>query len=202
MKWRVAAMNKSGVFLVLAALLIMGGCVSERVVLLPSADGQKSAVVVRDAAGEIVLSQPYAAVKRSMDANKPYLSSPQEVNERFAQALGAQPARPVSYVLYFETGGNVLTPESRAALANIRKEIAERPASEVMVIGHTDRVGSVEANDRLSTKRAEGLRELLIESGFPADKLEAVGRGEREPLVPTDDQVDEPKNRRVEINVR
>jgi outer membrane protein OmpA-like peptidoglycan-associated protein len=137
-----------------------------------------------------------------MDVNQSYQSSPQEVNERFAQALAAQPARPLGYVLYFETGGNVLTPESQAALANIRKEIAERPASEVMVIGHTDRVGSVEGNDQLSMKRAEGLRDLLIESGVPADKLEAVGRGERDPLVPTDDEVDEPKNRRVEINVR
>ena len=71
-----------------------------------------------------------------------------------------------------------------------------------MVIGHTDRVGSVDENDRLSKMRAEGLRDLLIESGVPASKMEAVGRGERDPLVATDDEVDEPKNRRVEINVR
>lgn len=105
-------------------------------------------------------------------------------------------------MLYFEAGGNVLTPESQQALANIRQEIAQRPASEAMVIGHTDRVGSVEDNDRLSKVRAETLRDLLIESGVPANKLEVVGRGEREPLVATDDEVDEPKNRRVEINVR
>ena len=105
-------------------------------------------------------------------------------------------------MLYFEAGGNVLTPESQAALTTIRQEIAERAASEVMVIGHTDRVGSVEGNDRLSLQRAEGLRDLLVESGVPAEKMEAVGRGERDPLVPTADEVDEPKNRRVEISVR
>ncbi len=195
-------MSKPGISFALAAMLILGGCASERIVLLPSVDGQKSAVVVRDAAGEVLLDQPYAAIKRSMDANKTYQSSAQEVKERFAQALSAQPGRPLSYVLYFEAGGNVLTAESQAALANIRKEIAERPASEVMVIGHTDRVGSVDGNDKLSKKRAEGLLDLLIESGVPAAKLEAVGRGERDPLVPTDDEVDEPKNRRVEISVR
>lgn len=195
-------MNKPSFSLTLVALLVLGGCASERVVLLPSADGRASAVVVRDAAGEVVLNQPYAAVKRSLDTNSSYQSSPEEVKERFGQALAAQPARPNSYVLYFEAGGNVLTPESQAALAGIRQEIAERPASEVMVIGHTDRVGSVDANDRLSKKRAEGLRDLLIESGISAEKLEAVGRGERDPLVPTDDEVDEPKNRRVEISVR
>jgi outer membrane protein OmpA-like peptidoglycan-associated protein len=195
-------MSKPGISFALAAMLILGGCASERIVLLPSVDGQKSAVVVRDAAGEVLLDQPYAAIKRSMDANKTYQSSAQEVKERFAQALSAQPGRPLNYVLYFEAGGNVLTAESQAALANIRKEIAERPASEVMVIGHTDRVGSVDGNDKLSKKRAEGLLDLLIESGVPAAKLEAVGRGERDPLVPTDDEVDEPKNRRVEISVR
>lgn len=195
-------MNKSARLVPFIAMLLLAGCASERIVLLPSADGQKSAVVVRDAAGEVVLNQPYDAVKRSMDANTSYQSSPEEVKARFGLALAAQPPRPLNYVLYFEAGGNVLTAESNAALANILKEIAQRPASEVMVIGHTDRVGGVEGNDKLSKKRAEGLRDLLIEAGVPANKLEAVGRGERDPLVPTEDEVDEPKNRRVEINVR
>jgi outer membrane protein OmpA-like peptidoglycan-associated protein len=202
LKSKGEAMNKPNLGLALATFLVLGGCASERIVLLPSGDGRPSAVVVRDATGEIILDKPYAAARRTLDTNKAYQSSPEEVRERFAPALDALPPRPNSYVLYFESGGNILTPESLAALANIRKEIAERPASEVMVIGHTDRVGSVESNDRLSKKRADGLRDLLIESGVPADKLEAVGRGERDPLVPTDDEVDEPKNRRVEINVR
>lgn len=195
-------MNKTILFVALAGSLVLAACTTERVVLLPSADGSPSAVVVRDASGEVLLNQPYAALKRRLDSNAGYQSSPEEVKGRYADALAAQPARPKSYVLYFEAGGNVLTQESQAALANIRKEIAERAASEVMVIGHTDRVGSVEGNDKLSLKRAEGLRELLIESGVAAEKLEAVGRGERDPLVQTADEVDEPKNRRVEINVR
>ena len=195
-------MNKAKLSLVMAGLLAAAACTTERVVLLPSADGARSAVVVRDKQGEVLLDQPYAAIKRQSGANAGYQSSPEEVQARFAGALAAQPARPASYVLYFEAGGNVLTAESQAALATIRKEIAERAASEVMVIGHTDRVGSVEGNDKLSLKRAEGLRDLLIEAGVPADRLEAVGRGERDPLVPTADEVDEPKNRRVEISVR
>lgn len=195
-------MNKPLLSFALVGCLALAGCTTERVVLLPSADGSQSAVVIRDASGEVLLNQPYAATKRRLAANAGYQSSPAEVKERFGDALAAQPARPRNYVLYFEAGGNVLTPESQAALANIRKEIAERAASEVMVIGHTDRVGNVEGNDKLSLKRAEGLRDLLIESGIPAGKMEVVGRGERDPLVPTADEVDEPKNRRVEISVR
>lgn len=194
-------MNRSLLSLGVAALLL-GGCASERVVLLPSADGAPGAVVVRDRIGEFRLDQPYAATKRAVGNNWTYQSSSQEVAERFGLALSAQPPRPIVYVLYFEMGGDELTSESQAALNVIRQEIAERPASEVMVIGHTDRVGSAEGNDRLSLKRAELIRGLLIESGVDAGKLEAVGRGERDQLVPTADEVDEPKNRRVEISVR
>jgi outer membrane protein OmpA-like peptidoglycan-associated protein len=194
-------MNRS--FLSLGvAVLLLAGCASERVVLLPSADGAPGAVLVRDKVGEFRLDRPYAAIKRAVGNNWTYQSSAQEVTERFGQALSAQPPRPNAYTLYFEMGSDVLTSESQAALNVIRKEIAERPASEVMVIGHTDRVGSAEGNDRLSLKRAELIRGLLIESGVDAGKLEVVGRGERDPLVPTADEVDEPKNRRVEINVR
>lgn len=186
----------------LLALTLLAGCASERIVLLPSADGRPGAVVVRDALGEHLLDQPYAASVRRLWDNQVYQSSPEEVQKHFAAALAAQPARPRSYMLYFLEGGDELTPESQADFVRVRSEIVERTAAEVMVIGHTDRVGSVAANDALSLKRAEAVQALLVAAGIPADKLEVAGRGEREPLVPTADEVAEPQNRRVEINVR
>ncbi len=188
--------------LFLLALLMLAGCASERVVLLPSPDGRATAVVVRDARGETVLDRPYAASVRQLGATNVYRSTPEDVEKRFGPALAAQPARPRSYVLYFEEGGNVLTAESQAEFARVRSEIVAWAAPEVMVIGHTDRVGSAQSNDTLSLTRAEAVRTLLIEAGLPGDQLEAVGRGEREPLVPTADEVAEAKNRRVEINLR
>ena len=76
-----------------------------------------------------------------------------------------------------------------------------RPGGEIVVTGHTDRQGTVEANDQLSLQRALALRALFIERGFPPERIEAVGRGEREPLVPTADEVPEPRNRRAELLV-
>ncbi|MDP3539695.1 MAG: OmpA family protein [Azonexus sp.] len=195
-------MNNRNYALGLGAMLLLAGCASERVVLLPSADGYRSAVVVRDATGELLLDKPYAAASRRVGSNSAYQATPEEVQQRFGAALAAQPMRPNSYILYFEPGGNVLTPESQAVLARMQQEIVERAAAEVMVIGHTDRVGSEQGNDALSKKRAEAVRNLLIDAGVAAEKLEAVGRGERDPLVATEDEVDEPKNRRVEINLR
>ena len=188
--------------LIIVAGLLLGGCVSERVVLLPSPDGRPTAVVVRDARGEVVLDKPYAGVQRRAGEISPVQSSPAEVDKWFGAALAAQPLKPRSFTLYFAGGAEMLTPESEAELATIKREIAGRPASEVMVIGHTDTVGGLEANDKLSLKRATAVREILIAAGVPGEKIETAGRGEREPLVKTGDEVAEPQNRRVEISVR
>lgn len=195
-------MNKIKLLLCLAAAMWLAGCVSERVILLPSADGQASALVLRNERGELLLNQPYAATQRRGGANSLYRASPEEVQERFGAALAAMPTRPSSYLLYFEPGSNTLTPASQAAFVKMRQEISERTALEVRVIGHTDRVGSRLANDALSKNRAEAIRDQLIASGVPAESLETVGRGERDLLVPTEDEVEEPRNRRVEINLR
>ena len=195
-------MNKRLSVAVLAVLL--AGCFThERIVLLPNADGRPSGVTVRSAKGnEVLLDKPYAGVASGLLGEHTYETTPEKVQARYGDVLAAQPLRPVSYTLYFESGSNKLTAESEGEFAKVRREIAERPGAEAMVIGHTDRVGSNDANDRLSLRRAELIREQLIQAGVPAAKLEAVGRGEREPLVQTADEVAEPRNRRVEINVR
>lgn len=184
------------------AVLLLSACASERVVLLPSADGSRSAVVQRSGQGEVVLGEPYAATVRRAGAVEAYRSSPEEVQERFGKALEVQPLRAKSFVVYFVEGKDELTPESLPELERVKAEIGARAAAEIVVVGHTDRVGSVQANDALSVKRAQVVRDTLVAAGFPEKIMEVAGRGEREPLVPTDDEVAEPRNRRVEITVR
>lgn len=188
--------------LLCCVVLAMAGCASERVVLLPNADGHKSAVVLRSDGGESLLDQPYAASVRRAGTFRPYTATAEEVQERFGAALAAQPARAASFIVYFVEGKDELTGESQPELERIKAEIARRPAAEILVVGHTDRVGSLQVNDQLSLKRALVVRDALVAAGFPEGIIETAGRGEREPLVPTDDEVAEPKNRRVEITVR
>ena len=194
--------SRSRYSLAALATLLLGGCVSERVVLLPAPDDHPTAITVRDSRGEVVLDQPFAAVERRGNELKTLKSSEAEVEAKFGAALAAQPKRPRSFILYFEGGSDILTAASAAELLAIKREIAERPASEVVVIGHTDSVGSTDANDKLSQKRAAAVREILVAAGIPAQKIETAGRGERELLVISGDEVAEPKNRRVEISVR
>jgi len=176
---------------------------SDLYVLLPDQSGKTGALTVTHGSSEQTLSTPYAAARITAEGQVDRGTiTPEEANRIFAGALAAQPPRPVSFLLYFLEGKDELTPESRQVMQEIFAEIAKRPAPEIMIIGHTDRVGTVAANDKLSLQRAQKVRDDLVKLGIPADRIEVAGRGEREPLVPTDDEVAEPRNRRVEISVR
>lgn len=175
---------------------------SERVILLPNKDGRSSALIVSRATGEQRLAVPYEGVELAQGEEQRKEYKQEDVQKRYGEMLEAQPARPFTYTLYFNTATTELTSQSRASLNEVRQKIRNFPAAQVTVIGHTDRVGSTEANDALSLKRAASIRELLIQIGIPKEAIEIVGRGEREPLVQTSDGVAEERNRRVEIKLR
>src|SRR5258708_27196622 len=184
----------------LAVFLLRPTAPKETVVVLPGPDGKTGTVVVQRGETRQVLNQPYAA-SRSGEDQVARLSDA-EVKQTFGTTLQALPARPTTFVLYFITGTDELTPESKAELQNVLAALKERPQPDVLVIGHTDTVGDLILNDRLSAQRAETVKGFLIQIGIPAERITTAGRGEREPLVRTDDEVDEPRDRRVEINVR
>jgi len=176
----------------------------DRIVLLPGPDGKAGAVIVRSSAGETRLDSAYAAAEVAQSgAIVGRRENAASVAQRYGALLAAQPPRPVSFTVHFTMGSATnLTPESRPVIDAIKTELAGRPAPEITVIGHTDRVGGADANDKLSVRRAETVKDILIAEGARPLSLEATGRGEREPIVPTADGVAEPRNRRVEISVR
>lgn len=189
---------------VLALAALAAGCVTQTgtVVLLPEMDGKDTAVVVTQKDGQVVLTEPYAAAKLTTAGPQAYRATPQEVEAQFGAARKAQPGRPVQFTLYFVEGKDELTDESRLIVDTVFAEIAKRPVPDVVVIGHTDTVGSQQSNDTLSQQRAESIRSGLMKSGIAPENILAAGRGKRELLVPTADNVAEPRNRRVVIIVR
>lgn len=176
---------------------------NELVVVLPSADGHVGMVVVERRGERTVLNEAYAA-SRVVDGSPPQGQrlTAGEVRSEFASALGALPDRPKSFLVYFLEGTDEFTAESRVEFQKILTELRERGAPDVVVIGHTDRLGNTQFNDKLSLQRAERVRSELVDLGIPVARIRTAGRGEREPLVRTDDEIAEPRNRRVEINVR
>jgi outer membrane protein OmpA-like peptidoglycan-associated protein len=184
------------------ALLLLLSCSTGTVVLLPEKDAHKTSVVVTQGDRQVVLDQPYAAATQTPLGPRAYASSPQEVQATFAAALAAQPMRPTRFTLYFVEGKNELTNESKLIVDSVFSEIAKHPVPDLVVIGHTDAVGSDQANDVLSRQRADTIRSALIERGIAPENIVAIGRGKRELIVMTADGVAEPRNRRVDILVR
>jgi outer membrane protein OmpA-like peptidoglycan-associated protein len=176
----------------------------DKVVLLPDADGRVGQVVVATPAGaETTLDRAYATADVMSDGKiRAGAETREAIERRYADALAARPPAPVSFYVFFVFDKDELTPESIAQFDRIKQELAARPAPEILVIGHTDRVGSRDYNDALSLKRAETVRAALVAAGIDGRQIEVAGRGEREPAVATADEVDEPRNRRVEITVR
>jgi outer membrane protein OmpA-like peptidoglycan-associated protein len=195
----------------LVAASLLPGCADtpkrsvapELFVVVPGSDGHVGAVVVQREDRRHVVDKAYGAARVRADGSTDTATLTEaEVRAAFGPTLAALPGKPASFVLYFLEGKDELTPESKAELDKVFSEIKRRPLPDIVVIGHTDSVGTTVFNDRLSLARAERLRESLIGLGIPASRIQAAGRGEREPLVPTEDNVAEPRNRRVEINVR
>jgi outer membrane protein OmpA-like peptidoglycan-associated protein len=172
-------------------------------VVLPGRDGTVGAITVVHGTDQRVLADAYAGLRITADGRaEPGRISEQEVRAVFGAALDAQPPPATSFILHFTFGTDQLTADSSRALSDVMDEVRRRPDPEVVIVGHTDRVGGLAQNDALSLQRAERVRQSIIGLGLPSERVQAVGRGEREPLVPTDDEVPEPRNRRVEVTVR
>jgi outer membrane protein OmpA-like peptidoglycan-associated protein len=188
---------------IFAMLLTACSTTQELIVLLPEEDGTLGSVAIGDGDRSVIIDVPLAAAKIDARGRVQQEAITQaEVNRIFEAALAAQPPKLLSFILYFEEGKAQVTSESQATLEALLAEVARRSAVEVQVTGHTDRVGSVADNDRLSLARAQAVREILAQLGLRSDFIRAVGRGEREPLVSTPDDQPEPRNRRVEVIVR
>ncbi len=103
------------------------------------------------------------------------------------------------YLVFFDFDSAVIRPEAEPILDRAAKDYRQYGFARIKLVGHADRAGPDWYNDRLSLRRAEAVRKALAARGVPADAMVTIGKGEREPLVPTDDGVREPQNRRVEI---
>lgn len=202
-------MNKYLILLFVAAISIVAiGCTSHQktlVVVVPEKDGRVGTVVVTTPCKETLINTAYTAVSIEKGGSVKTLSlTEQDVKTMFSDTITIRPDPPLSFTLYFIEGKDELTPESKQRLSDVLAEISRRSSnvSEVTVVGHTDRVGNVEYNDRLSLQRSQKVTDELVRIGIKMDIISVAGRGEREPLVPTEDEVAEPRNRRVEVSIR
>lgn len=187
-------------------LLALSACAgNNRFVLLQEEDGSVGAIIVENQAGSRTLSEAGAETRVAgarAAPGEPEAVDAAEIRATWGAALDASPMRPRTFLFYFVFASDDLTEVSRAQLPAILNSLRQFPAPEVAVVGHTDRVGPAEVNARLALARAGAIRDLLIAEGIEPALLEVTSHGEANPVVPTADEVPEPRNRRVEVTVR
>ena len=103
------------------------------------------------------------------------------------------------YGIYFDTGKSNIKPESSQAIAEIAKLLKSDLGLKIHVVGHTDNVGSVDSNIKLSQSRAEAVVQALRNNGITPARLKAFGCGQFAPVMSNDTEDGRAKNRRVEL---
>ncbi len=175
-------------------------------VLLAGPDGKVGSIAVTPigTSQTQVLSRAYAAL--DVQPSGMVLSRQEDaasIQSKYGELLKATPKRTESFVVYFNANSSTqITSASLEVIETLKKVAAAWPAVEINVIGHTDSVGSLEANDKFGLERARTVAAILQASNISSSSIEATSRGKRELLIPTDDNVANEQNRRVEINLR
>ena len=175
------------------------------VVLLPDANGKVGRVIVSNRAGSCTLERA-GELTRILDAGTAPTAATTltaaEIETAFGAALAAQPAAPRHFILYFEQGSTELTAASQSEFPAVLAAARELTSVDTSVVGHSDTTGDARANLELSLRRAMAVGALLVAAGIDPGALEITSHGEANLLVPTGDNVAEPRNRRVEVTVR
>ncbi len=175
------------------------------VVVVPDPDGRVGHVEVSTPAGVARISsanQYSVLTDPQTPPSRPALMEASRIHALFGPALAVQPQRPVHFLLHFETGNTQLLPASASKLPEAVESIHDRQSRHVSVIGHADTMGDEEANVALSLRRAQAVKQLLVEAGVDESTVDISSHGESNPIVQTADNVANAENRRVEIVVR
>ena len=103
--------------------------------------------------------------------------------------------------LLFAFDSDVVREEARANLRNLAASLHKYPDSDLLIVGHTDDVGSDSYNQGLSERRARAAADFLASQGVAPSRLRATGLGETEPVVANETDANRARNRRVEVAI-
>ena len=103
--------------------------------------------------------------------------------------------------MHFATAQTTILPSSQRALDLLYELLDENPNLYIRIVGHTDDVGSEQDNKLLSEGRDNSIQLEMVKRGIASKRIQTMGKGELEPLVPNTSEANRQKNRRVEIEI-
>ena len=136
-----------------------------------------------------------APVPQVVEAPKPVAVAPLAPLPRRTESitLGADTS--------FDTGKADLKSEGQAKLDSLTAKLKEVRFDSIVVVGHTDNVGTDAANQRLSLKRASAVKQYLASHGIDPAKIKTAGRGKTVPVADNKTAKGRARNRRVEVQI-
>lgn len=115
---------------------------------------------------------------------------------------GPMAAEDSMYLVFFDFDKYNINDGAASVLDAVAAEVRKRGVNSIQVVGHTDSSGSQSYNEKLAMRRANAVRDGLAQRGLDVAVMSVDGRGERELLVKTTDNVREPANRRAQISFK
>jgi OmpA-OmpF porin, OOP family len=193
------------VSLTLAMFMLFGfPAPKSTIILIPDADGKVGEVSVSNQSGTQTINTAYTAIEvkdKQSDLSPAKKVDQKQILEQFDYALSSKPDEVKNYILYFISGTSSLTKESESQIPLIIKDLKSRKIYEAYIVGHTDTQGSNELNYKLGLERATTTGQIINTFFSDTQHIQVVSYGEGNLLIPTADNVDEAKNRRVEIEI-
>jgi outer membrane protein OmpA-like peptidoglycan-associated protein len=106
-----------------------------------------------------------------------------------------------TFIVFFDFNKANLTGEAESVVTEAVKTAKQNGFVKVMVVGHTDTVGSDSYNQALSVRRAQSVKDEMVRQGMDGTSISIEGKSFHDPLVPTGPGVREPQNRRAVIDL-
>jgi outer membrane protein OmpA-like peptidoglycan-associated protein len=197
---------------IVAMAALMGGCSSlnqtQRGAVIGAAAGGAVGAAVGSATGSTargaiigaaVGGTAGAVIGAQMDRQRAELASELEGArvERYGEGLLVT----FDSGILFDFDSDVIRGAARTNLTNLANSLRNYPDTEVLIVGHTDNVGSATYNQGLSERRANSARAFLVSQGVPTNRIRTQGMGLREPIASNETEAGRAQNRRVEVAI-
>ena len=103
--------------------------------------------------------------------------------------------------LLYDFDSDVVRTEARKNLRTLAESLDKYPGSDILIIGHTDQVGTATYNQGLSERRAAAAANYLVSQGVSRTRVATRGMGETDPVASNDTEAGRQQNRRVEVAI-
>lgn len=210
-RWYKRSVRTTGASLLLAATLVAAGCAwsnkARGTVIGATAGGAAGAVVGNQTGstargaiiGAVVGGAAGAVIGSRMDRQAAELAV--EIPGATVVRIGEGMVVTFASGLLYDFDSDAIRSEAALNLRNLAASLKRYPDTDLLIVGHTDAVGTSTYNQGLSTRRADSASRYLALEGISSARLSTSGRGEMEGVATNDTEAGRQANRRIEVAI-